>query len=910
MANLNKEFRVNTFTTNNQLNPSVTALSDGSFVVTWSSVEQDGSSYGVYGQRYTADGSNVGSEFRVNTFTTDFQYQPSVTALSDGGFVVTWSSLEQDGSSYGVYGQRYAANGTALRSEFRVNTFTTNNQYQPSVTALSDGGFVVTWSSAGQDGNSFGVYGQRYAANGAALGSEFRVNTFTTGIQDQPSVTALSDGSFVVTWSSNGQDGSREGIYGQRYAADSTAVGSEFRVNTFTNNFQAQPSVTALSNGGFVVTWTSNGQDGSGNGVYGQRYAADGTVIGSEFRVNTFTTDFQSFPSVTALSDGGFVVTWSSNGQDGSNYGVYGQRYAANGTALGSEFLVNTFTTDFQGEPSVTALSDGGFVVTWSSNGQDGSNYGVYGKIFTENVESDVSFNLLGFQKNLTLTGINNINGVGNALVNTITGNSGSNEIYGFGGNDTLDGGLGNDYISGGTGDDNLTGGSGDDILVDEAGTNTISGGDGNDIIGGGADIDTLNGGADNDYLYGGDGNDTLNGDAGDDRLFGGNGIDALNGGTGIDYLYGEADNDTLNGGDDGDRLFGGTGNDTLNGDAGDDIIYGEDGNDTIDAGIGNDIVSGGNGIDTLNGGIGIDYLYGEADNDTLNGGDEGDRLFSGTGNDTLNGDAGDDIIYGEDGNDTIDAGTGDDIVSGGDGVDNISVGDGNDFAYGDTGNDTIDGGIGNDYLDGGADNDIIIGGNGNDTLIGAGGDDTYTFNLDIAQGSDLIAEFAGSGTDTISFTGSGAANIDLSLGSAQTINANLVLTVVEVENILAGNGNDTLAGDGKNNLFTGGAGNDTFIFGSSGATTSLSQLGVDKITDFTVGQDKIRLSKSIFTTFTGNQLAPTDVRIVATDAAAVAGVISYNNTNGKLFFNQVQFAELNTGLNLTNSDFTLASFS
>jgi Ca2+-binding RTX toxin-like protein len=692
-----------------------------------------------------------------------------------------------------------------LNQEFRVNTFTTNNQSEPSVTALSDGSFVVTWTSDGQDGSSNGIYGQRYAADGTALGSEFLVNTFTTNGQFQPSVTALSDGGFVVTWTSDGQDGSSFGIYGQRYAANGTTVGSEFRVNTFTNSFQFQPSVTALSDGGFVVTWSSFGQDLSffgSNGVYGQRYAADGTTVGSEFPVNTFTTSDQSAPSVTALKNGGFVVTWTSDGQDGSSLGMYGQRYAADGTTVGSEFRVNTFTTNDQNQPSVTALSDGGFVVTWRSNIQDGSNFGVYGKIFTDNVESDVSFNLVGFQKNLTMTGINNITGVGNDLVNTITGNSGNNQIYGVGGNDTLDGGLGNDYISGGTGDDTILGGGGDDILVDQSGKNNMFGGDGNDLLVGGTDDDNLDGG---------------------------------------------------------------TGNDTI---------------------------------------------FGLAGNDSLTGGDGSDRLFGGTGNDTLTGAAGDDIIYGQENNDTIDAGTGDDIVSGGDGVDNISVGDGNDFAYGDTGNDTIDGGSGNDYLDGGADNDIIIGGNGNDTLIGAGGDDTYAFNLDTAQGTDLIAEFFGGGTDTISFTGNGAANIDLSLSSAQTINANLVLTVVEVENILAGNGNDTLAGDGKNNLFTGGAGNDTFIFGSSDATTSLSQLGVDKITDFTVGQDKIRLSSSIFTTFTGNQLAPTDVRIVATDAAAVAGVISYNNTNGKLFFDQVQFAELNAGLNLTNSDFTLASFS
>ena len=98
-------------------------------------------------------------------------------------------------------------------------------------------------------------------------------------------------------------------------------MGSEFRANTYTSSDQIYSSVTALNDGGFVVTWSSYGQDGSGYGIYGQRYAADGTPVGSEFRANTSTSSNQVYSSVTALNDGGFVVTWSSYGQDGSSYG-------------------------------------------------------------------------------------------------------------------------------------------------------------------------------------------------------------------------------------------------------------------------------------------------------------------------------------------------------------------------------------------------------------------------------------------------------------------------------------------------------------------------------------------------------------------------------------------------------------
>ncbi|WP_230534566.1 hypothetical protein [Microvirga roseola] len=232
---------------------------------------------------------------------------------------------------------------------------------------------MVTWQSDGQDGSGIGVYQQRYHANGSLTGSEQRVNTRTSDWQEEPSVTALADGGWVVTWQSHAQDGSDYGIYQQRYNADGSLSGSEQLVNTHTTISQENPSVTALADGGWVVTWQSDAQDGSDYGIYQQRYNADGSLSGSEQRVNTYTAYAQYAPCVTALADDGWVVTWSSYGQDGSGIGVYQQRYNANGSLNGSEQRVNTHSTNSQENPSVTVLADGGWVVTWQSHAQDGS---------------------------------------------------------------------------------------------------------------------------------------------------------------------------------------------------------------------------------------------------------------------------------------------------------------------------------------------------------------------------------------------------------------------------------------------------------------------------------------------------------------------------------------------------------
>ena len=185
----------------------------------------------------------------------------------------------------------------------------------------------------------------RQLLSATPVGTEFQVNTYTTGIQGTHhlggSIALDADGDFVVTWSSNGQDGSGYGVYAQRYNAAGVAQGGEFRVNTTTAGTQNLSTVAMDADGDFVVTWTSVDQDTS-TSVYAQRYNAAGVAQGVEFRVNTYTTSDQIISRVAMDADGDFVVTWSSYGRDGSDGGVYAQRYDAAGVAQGGEFRVNT----------------------------------------------------------------------------------------------------------------------------------------------------------------------------------------------------------------------------------------------------------------------------------------------------------------------------------------------------------------------------------------------------------------------------------------------------------------------------------------------------------------------------------------------------------------------------------------
>ena len=354
-----------TATTNAQTNPALTALTDGGWIVTWESFGQDAaSSFGVYQQRYNSNSTKNGSEIRVNTVTAGNQQLPAVTALSDGGWVLTWQSNGQDAiNSLGIYQQRYDSSGAKSGGEILVNTTTAGDQQDSAVTALTDGGWLVAWESYLPQVGSYVLYQQRFTSGGVKSGSETLVSSNFSNAS-APTLTALADGGWVVAWDYS------TGIYQQRYTSSGAKSGSEITVTTVTGLTMDNTSVTALTDGGWVVTWQSYGQDAASTyGIYQQRFAANGNRVGGELLVNTTTAGAQQDPSVTALADGGWLISWESFGQDAvSTYGIYQQRYSAAGVKSGSETLVNAITAGSQQSSAVTALNDGGWIAAWQTD--------------------------------------------------------------------------------------------------------------------------------------------------------------------------------------------------------------------------------------------------------------------------------------------------------------------------------------------------------------------------------------------------------------------------------------------------------------------------------------------------------------------------------------------------------------
>lgn len=385
------ETLVNTTTAGGQQDPQIAALTGGGYVVIWSANAADLSDTAITAQLYAGDGTPVGSEFVIDTLGSfDFTHV-SVSGLPGGGFVVAWQDVAPGLGRY-VAAQRFDALGDPEGPAVPVTAPGAGGF--PAVTALDNGGYVVTWLT--DDGDGIGVHAQLYDSSDATVGSPFIVNGTITGTQTLQAVASLTDGGFVVTWTSFNTDSNFTEVFARRFDSTGAPVGGEFLVPTSSpTGDQSDATVTGLSNGGFVISWTQAPTFSNVN-VHAQLYDADGNPVGSEFAVNTPSAARQGTSSVTALDDGGFVITWKSG--DSSGVGdIYSHRYDSSGAEVGGEVRVTDPSRE-RYEPVVAGLADGGFAIAWTSMGQDGGGAGIYAQTYGPTLQAteQVPFDLKG----------------------------------------------------------------------------------------------------------------------------------------------------------------------------------------------------------------------------------------------------------------------------------------------------------------------------------------------------------------------------------------------------------------------------------------------------------------------------------------------------------------------------------
>jgi len=385
---LTDEFQVNTDTAGDQQTPAVARSASGGFVVVWDSVGEDGSLDGIFAQRYDALGHPLGAEFQVNQTGLNAQFAPAVAMNASGDFVVAWQSNGQARSGVDVYVRAYASDGTPRTGEIHVNDSGRDVAAQVGVGMDGAGNFVVVWLErdlylGSQLLKLNAIMARRFAADGTALGKSFSVSATTADYYRAPAIAMNDSGAYVVTWRStprgqivNGPGGLGAGVMARRFppGTGANALTLSFTVNPYDpQTILDLPRVAIDAAGDFVIAWEGLHLDLTPAGIFARRYNAAARPQGAAFKVGNA---MQRRPAVAMSPAGSFVIA-------GHGDGIYAQRYAADGQALGDEIHVNQSTThNTQFNAGVGVDGTGDFVVVWQNWLQDGDGRGVFARLY------------------------------------------------------------------------------------------------------------------------------------------------------------------------------------------------------------------------------------------------------------------------------------------------------------------------------------------------------------------------------------------------------------------------------------------------------------------------------------------------------------------------------------------------
>jgi len=815
----------------------------------------------------------------------------SVAATGNGNFVVVGLAEHGDAETDVVAQMFWGSTGQAMGDPFTVNSTTDGTQNAPSVSALADGsGFVVVWA----DEPNAAIGGQAFDPLGQAVGTEFvaTLDAADTGTyMTNADVASDAFGNIMVTWT--GWDASGYGVRGEIFSNQLPAAFFAGDADTVDFNHlsaEQQQAVDDAASGNIDSVYNA----GEGDDTVVLPDAASAQITAHV--AWDYSRVFSGGAGNDHIQGGDADDIIAGDDGDDSLDGNGGNDSLRGGT--GNDTLRGGAGADLLSESSTDAGPFGNDVY----NGGAGSDRVSY--FISNGGGVTVDLNLTTAQNTGqgtdTLLSIEHITATyGN---DTLIGNEFANWFWTFSGNDTLTGNGGNDYFTVGDGNKVVSGGSGIDTLeiaefayvplytaegitvtlatpgaAQSVGTGTwtitgvenLGGFNGDDDFTGDDNVNVLAGHIGNDTLIGGGGNDSLYGDgtwALDDN---GNQILIED-----DEADGPGGNDVLDGGTGGDRMVGGRGNDTYRVDDAHDVVveYLGEGTDRVQSSISYtlgtnvenlalegaaDLYAYGNGLDNvLTGNAGANKLFGLAGNDDLDGGAGIDRLAGGTGDDTYYVDAYADAVVENAGEGT------DSVFSTADytlraNVENLTLtGSAGIWGYGNDGDNNLTGNSGSNKLFGLGGDDHIDGGTGADRMWGGLGDDVYT----VDNYSDRVIENAGEGTDSV-FTSTSyklSANVE---NLTITGTADLWAYGNDIDNLLTGNdgsnklyglaGSDTLSGGngsdwleggaGQDHL-TGGAGADSFVF-RNGDFAVATVAAADEITDFTHGEDHIRLN-------------------------------------------------------------------
>lgn len=321
----------------------------------------------------------LGPAVRVNSTTAGSQ-QPvtpgraqtqAVAMDAQGNYVVVWHG-NGPGDDQGVFLQRYAANGAPLGPEIRVNTTTSGTQQDPMAAMAADTGqFAVAWRSDGA------IMGQLFSADGVPINGEFVVEEATTSQSSTGfSIAMDADGDFAILYClyKEKQSSIRPNFMVTRYNSAGEQQGRAIKVvEPLVINGSASMAMDA--NGNFIVVWEDSEL---GVSLFAQRYDSSGRTVGSRIRFSEGGDPFDWHANVAMDAVGNFAVVWQ--------YGWIGpyvvRTYATDGTPISEQALITDQYVNGHNRMSISMAANGEFVVAWPQSPTGNENSDVYAQRF------------------------------------------------------------------------------------------------------------------------------------------------------------------------------------------------------------------------------------------------------------------------------------------------------------------------------------------------------------------------------------------------------------------------------------------------------------------------------------------------------------------------------------------------
>jgi hypothetical protein len=289
---------------------------------------------------------------------------PAVILLEEGVGAVVWEAGERGATD--IFLRLVDSQGNPVGGIQRVNTYVEGVQKDPAIVRNTKDQIMVLWSSEGQDGDGEGIYGQNFDLLGRPAGGPYRVNQTTRGSQSRPSVSwgsstgvAVWSGEIILGKNSSGGVNMRRNILG-RLLGENGPVGNEFIIS-HSNVVALEGVVESGLDGAFGVVWSQRDEvvPTNAENIYARMFNEAGLPAGDPARLNTYLPSSQNGPQLTQV-EGQFMALWNSSKQDTQGEGVRGRLLSG-----GSEFGVNAQENYDQ---SMCALSGDGvqtFLAVW-----------------------------------------------------------------------------------------------------------------------------------------------------------------------------------------------------------------------------------------------------------------------------------------------------------------------------------------------------------------------------------------------------------------------------------------------------------------------------------------------------------------------------------------------------------------